>query len=105
MRDLALCLAVLRDKLVQAEQNLHARAAPSSSGFTVSEDTWLILKRHRESQVVLPPEKNVVEGGLGEPGLGPQKDDAGDGAIPAEIVPSEPEIGGASSRTLRPGGT
>ena len=91
IRDLALAIAVLRDKLSQAEQNLHAKSAPSSSGFTVSEDTWLILKRHREAQVAAPPEKILVEGGLDGPGLEPQRQSEAAAAIPAEVVPPEPD--------------
>lgn len=103
VRDLALCIAVLRDKLSQAEQNLHAKAAPSSSGFTVSEDTWLILKRHRESQVAATPAENPVGENLGGPGLEPQKVGEGGAVIPAEIIPPEPGSDGASTPPARLG--
>lgn len=91
IRDLALAIAVLRDKLSQAEQNLHAKSAPSSSGFTVSEDTWLILKKHRESLVAAPPAEIPVGAGLAGPGPEPQRQRESAAAIPAEIVPPAPK--------------
>ena len=90
IRDLALAIAVLRDKLAQAAQTLQAHAGPVAAGFTVSEDTLTIIRKHREAQSVAPPAEKIAEGSLGGPGLEPQKGDAGGAAIPAEIVPPEP---------------
>lgn len=91
IRDLALAIAVLADKMAQASQRLHAQAAPAASAFAVSEDTWMILKRHREAQIAAPPAEKNVEPGLGVPGLEPQKGSAGDAASPAEAVSVEPD--------------
>jgi transposase-like protein len=73
VRDLALAIAVLRDKLAQAEQNMRSQAVPASTEFTVSEDTWMILQRHREAKVSTPPAENIAKPGLGAAGLEQQK--------------------------------
>lgn len=91
IRDLALAIAVLRDKLSQATQSLNAQSAPAASGFTASEDTLMILRRHRETQVAAPHGKIVAEPSLAGTSPEPQKDDTGATSIPAEVVLVEPE--------------
>lgn len=76
VRDLALAIAILRDKLAQAEQTVRSQAAPASTEFTVSEDTWMILQRHREAKVSGPPAENSTKPGLGASGLEQQKREA-----------------------------
>ncbi len=77
IRDLALTIAVLADKMSQTSQKLQSQAAPPASGWAVSEDTWMLLRRHREAKVSDPPKENIVETGLGVSGLEQQKGEAG----------------------------
>lgn len=89
VRDLALAIAVLADKMGQASQKLEAQAAPSAAaGWSMSEDTLLILRQHRETKD--PPGKIIVEASLAGSGFEPQKRAAGGAAIPAEVVAAEP---------------
>jgi len=89
VRDLALAIAVLADKMGQASQKLETQAAPSAAaGWSMSEDTLLILRQHREAKG--PPAKIIVEASLAASGLEPQKGPAGGAAIPAEVVADEP---------------
>ena len=91
VRDLALAIAVLADKMGQASQKLETQAAPSAAaGWSMSEDTLLILRQHREEKPPDPPAKMIVEVSLAASGLEPQKRDAGGAAIPAEVVAAEP---------------
>ncbi|HAZ09089.1 MAG TPA: hypothetical protein DCZ01_11355 [Elusimicrobia bacterium] len=91
VRDLALAIAVLADKMTQASQKLETQAAPSAAaGWSMSEDTLLILRQHREAKLPVPPEKIVVvEASLAGSGLEPQKRPEGGAAIAAEIVADE----------------
>lgn len=99
VRDLALAIAVLADKMGQASQKLETQAAPSAAaGWSMSEDTLLILRQHRETKE--PPAKIIVEASLGGSGLEPQKRPVGGAATPAEVVTDEP---GQAQRSA-PGG-
>lgn len=90
VRDLALAIAVLADKMGQASQKLETQAAPSAAaGWSMSEDTLLILRQHREAKAE-PPANQIVEVGLGGPSPEPQKRPVGVEAIPAEVVAIEP---------------
>lgn len=92
VRDLALAIAVLADKMGQASQKLETQAAPSAAaGWSMSEDTLLILRQHREEKPSDPPAKIIVEASLAVSGLEPQKRPEGGAVIPAEVVPNEPE--------------
>lgn len=89
VRDLALAIAVLADKMGQASQKLEAQAAPSAAaGWSMSEDTLLILRQHRETKE--PPAKIIVEASLAGSGLEPQKGTTGGAAISAEVIADEP---------------
>ncbi len=100
IRDLALTIAVLADKMGQVTQKLQAQAAPSPSGWAVSEDTWMLLRRHREAKISEPPKEKVVEAGLSGPGLEQQKREAG-----AEVGQgSAAESGPATAQPGAPGG-
>jgi len=99
IRDLALAIAVIRDKLTQAEQSLNAQVAPSQAGWAVSEDTLLLLRTHREAKVSGPPANNPGAASLDPSGLEPQKGDA----LPAPATTAEPAWGGDSSQPSRDG--
>ncbi|MEK6536044.1 MAG: hypothetical protein AABZ63_00980 [Actinomycetota bacterium] len=89
VRDLALAIAVLADKMGQASQKLETQATPSAAAaWSMSEDTLLILRQHRETKE--PPAKIIVEASLAASGLEPQKRTECGAAIPAEIVADEP---------------
>lgn len=91
IRDLALAIAVLADKMGQAAQKLEAQAAPSAAAnWSMSEDTLLILRQHREAKTAEPPANQIIAAGLGGPSPEPQKRPAGGEAIAAEVVPIEP---------------
>jgi len=91
VRDLALAIAVLADKMSQASQKLETQAAPSAAaGWSMSADTLLILRQHREEKSPEPPAKIIVGASLAGSGLEPQKRTDGGAAIPAEIVADEP---------------
>ncbi|MBI4369727.1 MAG: transposase [Elusimicrobia bacterium] len=90
IRDLALAIAVLIDKLNQAAQNLKAQAAPgAASAWSMSEDTLLILRQHREANPGEPPEKKIAEAGLEASDLEQQKRAKGGEANQSEIIPTE----------------
>lgn len=92
VRDLALAIAVLADKMGQASQKLETQAAPSAAaGWSMSEDTLLILRQHREEKPSDPPAKIIVEASLAVSGLEPQKRPEGGAAISAEAIIVEPE--------------
>ncbi|MEK7288363.1 MAG: transposase [Elusimicrobiota bacterium] len=92
IRDLALAIAVLVDKLNQAAQNLKAQAAPGSiSDWSMNEDTLLILRQHREAKTARPPEEKIVEAGLEAPPLEPQKKADGGEAKQGGTSPAEPK--------------
>jgi hypothetical protein len=89
VRDLALAIAVLADKMGQAAQKLETQATPSAAAaWSMSEDTLLILRQHRETKE--PPAKIIVEASLAGSGLEPQKRTEGGAVIAAEIVADEP---------------
>ena len=89
VRDLALAIAVLADKMGQAAQKLETQATPSAAAaWSMSEDTLLILRQHRE--IKEPPAKIIVEASLAGSGLEPQKRTDGGAALAAEVVPVEP---------------
>lgn len=91
IRDLALAIAVLADKMGQAAQKLEAQAAPSAAaGWSMSEDTLLILRQHREAKAA-PPAEKIVEASLAASGLEPQKRGGADAAIPAELAADQPK--------------
>jgi hypothetical protein len=64
IRDLALAIAVLADKMSQASQNLHTQTAPSSSEWAVTEDTLMIMRRHKEAKTAQPLAEKITEGNL-----------------------------------------
>jgi len=97
IRDLALAIAVIRDKLTQAEQSLNAQVAPSQAGWAVSEDTLLLLRTHREAKVSGPPANIPGAASLEPSGLEPQKGEV----LPAPATTAEPTSGGASSPLVR----
>ncbi len=76
IRDLALTIAVLADKMSQAAQALKAQSAPASSGWSASEDTLMILRQHKEVKSADPLKEKIVETNLGASGLEPQKREA-----------------------------
>lgn len=73
IRDIALTIAVLTDKMSQVTQNLRSNAAPRSVGWTASEDTLLILRQHKDVQSAEPLKEKIIETNLAVPGLEPQK--------------------------------
>jgi hypothetical protein len=91
VKDLGLLIAVLYDKQAQAAQRLEAQAPRSAQDWSASEDTLLILRRHREGGVAPTPAENVVEARLEPSPLEPQKKAAAAEAVEAETPPPEPE--------------
>ena len=92
IRDLALAIAVLADKMGQAAQKLETQAVPSAAaGWSMSEDTLLILRQHREAKTAEPPVNQIIAAGLGGPSPEPQKRPVGGEAIAAEVLPIEPD--------------
>ena len=91
VKDLGLLIAVLYDKQAQASQRLEGQAPRAAQDWSASEDTLLILRRHRETGAEQPPAENIVAASVGPSGLERQKGAAGGAAIPAEAVLVEPE--------------
>ena len=91
VKDLGLLIAVLYDKKTQASQRLEGQTPRAAQDWSASEDTLLILRQHREGGVARPPAKNTVAASLEAAALEQQKGTAGGAAIPAEVVPVEPE--------------
>lgn len=75
IRDMALTIAVLTDKMSQITQNLRSNATPRSVGWTASEDTLLILRQHKEVKSAEPLKEKIIETNLAASGLEPQKKD------------------------------
>lgn len=73
IRDLALSIAVLADKMAQAKQNLQMQATPSSPEWSVTEDTLTIMRRHREGKTAQPPTEKIAEVNLETSSLELQK--------------------------------
>jgi hypothetical protein len=73
IRDLALTIAVLTDKMSQVTQNLRSNANPRSVAWTASEDTLMILRQHKEVKSIATPQEKIIETNLSVPGLEPQK--------------------------------
>lgn len=73
IRDLALAIAVLADKMAQARQNLQIQMTPSSPEWSVTEDTLMIMRRHKEAKVAQPPAEKIEKATLEAASLEPQK--------------------------------
>ena len=91
IRDLALTIAVLADKMSQAAQNLRAQSAPSVSGWSVSEDTLMILQQHKEVKSTDPLKEKIIETNLSAPGLEPQKKEGVAGSIASIPIATAPQ--------------
>lgn len=90
VKDLGLLIAVLYDKQTQAAQRLEAQAPRAAQDWSASESTLLILQQHRATGTATPEEK-VAAARQEVSALEQQKGAPGSAAIPAEIVPIEPE--------------
>jgi len=86
IRDLALTIAVLADKMSQTAQSLRTQNAPAFPGWSASEDTLMILRQHKEVKSAEPLKEKIVETNLGASGLEPQKREAAaDSTAPKSI--------------------
>ena len=85
VRDLVLAIAVLADKMRTATDSLQSQAQSSASGWEASDETLLILKRHRERQTSAPPVQTQAEVHLGGRDAELQKDAAAQ--IPEIVAP------------------
>lgn len=73
IRDLALTIAVLADKMAQAKQNLQIQSVPSSPEWSVTEDTLMIMRQHKEGKATQPPTEKIEKSNLEASGLELQK--------------------------------
>ncbi len=92
IRDLALTIAVLTDKMSQVTQNLRSNATPRSVGWTASEDTLMILRQHKEVKSTDPLKEKIVETNLSVPGLEPQKKEGVADPTSANPASNHPQI-------------
>lgn len=89
IRDLGLTIAILSDKLAQTSQNIERQVPPSASGLSITEDTWMILRRHREAKSSDPRQEKVVEVDLGGRGLEQQKKESDSKSSPQNSAPNQ----------------
>lgn len=91
VKDLGLLIAVLYDKQTQAAQRLETQAPRAAQDWSASEDTLLILRRHREGSVASTPGEISVEASLEASPLEPQKKAAANEPTEAKPPASEPQ--------------
>ena len=95
IRDLALTIAVLADKMAQAKQNLQMQATPASPEWSVTEDTLMIMRRHKEGKSAQPPGEKIEKANLEASGLELQKR-AGETELGSQSSPND------SIKTVQP---